>query len=174
MPGPAFLRGERVELRTVEKEDLEFVRDALNDPRVWTGLGTARPHNMASEEEWFGSIAEDDGSEQFLICREGDPVGVIGVELDETWGTGELGYWVAPEHWGNGYCTDAVRTVARYAFDHRRLHKVVARTYEHNEGSVRVLEKAGFEREGVHRREAFVEGEYRDVYRYGLLADEFE
>ena len=173
MPGPTFLGGERVELRTVEEEDLEFTRDVINDPRVWRTLGTARPHNGADQEEWFESLA-DDGSETFLVCRDGDPVGVIGLDQNETWGLGELGYWIAPDRWGEGYCTDAVRTVARYAFEERRLHKVAAEAYEHNEGSLRVLEKVGFEREGVRREEAFVGGEYRDVHRYGLLAGELE
>ena len=83
MPGPTFLRGERVELRTVEEEDLEFVRDSVNDPRVWTDLGTARPHNMRQEAEWFESVGED-GSEQLLVCHDGDPVGLIGFDVNET------------------------------------------------------------------------------------------
>jgi RimJ/RimL family protein N-acetyltransferase len=174
MPGPAFLRDETVELRTVEEEDLEFVRDHINDPEVWRTLGSAEPHNLKAEEEWFETISGEDDDVHLLVCIDGEPVGSIGLHLARNWGLGELGYWIAPTHWGNGYCTAAVRLVVGYAFDHRRLHKLAADVYDHNPGSARVLEKVGFEREGVRREEAYVDGEYRDLLRYGLLEGEFE
>ncbi|KTG10295.1 acetyltransferase [Haloprofundus marisrubri] len=171
MPGPVFLRGARVELRPVEKADVEFVQQLVNDPEVWSMLGSHRPKNRKQELEWVESIG-DDTDDQFLVCDDGDPVGLVGMHPNETWGTAELGYMVSPEAWGNGYCTDAVRTVSRYAFEERRLHKVVAEAYDHNVGSQRVLEKAGFTLEGTHREEAYVGGEYRDLLHYGLLEDE--
>jgi RimJ/RimL family protein N-acetyltransferase len=64
--------------------------------------------------------------------------------------------------------------MCRYAFAERRLDKVGAAAYETNSGSKRVLEKAGFTREGTLRREAFVGGERVDLVHFGLLADEFE
>jgi RimJ/RimL family protein N-acetyltransferase len=79
-----------------------------------------------------------------------------------------------PSAWGNGYATDALREICRYGFDERRLNKVVARAYETNPASNRVLEKVGFEQEGTFRQEAFVRGEFVDIHRYGLLAAEFE
>jgi RimJ/RimL family protein N-acetyltransferase len=173
MPGPVFLRGERVELRTVEKDDIEFVQRLINDPEVWSTLGAHRPKNRLQELEWLESIG-DDTDDQFLVCADGDPVGLIGLHPNETWGKAELGYMIAPAAWGNGYCTDAVRTVSRYAFEERRMHKVVAEAYGHNVGSQRVLEKAGFTLEGTHREETFVGGEYRDLLHYGLLETEFE
>ncbi|WP_224449994.1 GNAT family N-acetyltransferase [Haloprofundus salilacus] len=173
MPGPIFLRGERVELRTVEKGDVDFLQRLVNDPEVWSTLGASRPKNRQQETEWLESVG-DDGDDQFLVCVDGDPVGVVGMQSNETWGNAELGYMITPEAWGNGYCTDAVRTVARYAFEERRMHKVVAEAYDHNVGSQRVLEKAGFTLEGTHREEAYVGGEYRDLLHYGLLEDEFE
>ena len=174
MPGPVFLRNEAVELRTVEEEDLEFVQEQVNDPDVWGTLGMSVPKNRHDEEEWLESLTGDDDRVNLLVCDDGEPVGLMGLHVNDTWGVGELGYWVAPGAWGNGYCTAAVRLMARYAFEERRLHKVVAEAYDHNTGSQRVLEKAGFTREGVHREEAFVGGEYRDLLHYGLLGDELE
>jgi len=80
---------------------------------------------------------------------------------------------IAPEEWGNGYATDALTAVCGYAFEERRLNKVYATTYATNPASSRVLEKAGFTREGVLRKEGFVDGDYVDMYRYGLLAEEW-
>jgi len=85
----------------------------------------------------------------------------------------EVGYMLRPESWGNGYATNALGEVCRYAFDERRRHKLFARACETDPASSRVLERAGFEQEGTFRREASVDGEFVDLYRYGLLADEF-
>jgi ribosomal-protein-alanine N-acetyltransferase len=174
MPGPPFLHGETVTLNAVDEDDLEFVQRIVNDPDVWGSLGSATPKTMREEEEWYESLSEDDGDVNLLICVDGDPVGTVGLHVNETWGTGELGYMVAPAAWGEGYCTDAVRTISRYAFAERRLGKVGAAAYETNRGSQRVLEKAGFTREGTLRQEAFVGGERVDLVHFGLLADEFE
>lgn len=174
MPGPLFRRGDRVELRTVEKEDVGFLQELVNDPRVRRGTGQVDPINRIEEEEYVESLGEDDGVST-LVCVEGEPVGVIGFdEPNEVWGTAEIGYMIAPEAWGNGYATDALRELCGHAFEGQRLAKVSAKAYETNEASRRVLEKAGFTEEGVLREEAFVQGERVDVHRYGLLAGEFE
>lgn len=174
MPGAVFLQNDTVELRTVEEVDLEFVRDNVNDPDVWRTLGMDRPNNMKDEERWLERISEEDDDVHLLMADDGEAVGSIGLHVNQGWGVGEFGYWVAADHWGNGYCSAAVRLMSEYAFDHLRLHKVAAGVYDHNPGSATVLEKVGFEREGVHREEAFVDGEYHDVLRYGLLESEFE
>jgi RimJ/RimL family protein N-acetyltransferase len=111
---------------------------------------------------------------QLLVCVDDDPVGMIGfTNVNERWGAAELGYGLAPEYHGNGYATEAARLLVAYGFDQRRLYKVYAKVSPHNEASQRVLEKVGFEREGVHPEQAFVDGEHVDVYRYGLLSDEY-
>jgi len=173
MPGPLFAEGETVELRPIEEEDLPFMQEIGNDPRVRAGTTAREPTTETEQQEWYESICEDDNV-HLLICADGDPVGSIGLHLKhDAWGNGEIGYSVAPEAWGNGYATDAVREISRYGFDERRLNKIYARAYETNPASNRVLEKAGFEQEGTFRKEAFVDGEFVDLYRYGLLAEEF-
>jgi RimJ/RimL family protein N-acetyltransferase len=174
MPGPVFLDGEQVRLRTVEEEDLAFLQRDINDPEVRRSLGATGPVNAEQEHEWFEGLSENDGL-SLLICVEEEPVGTIGLsDVNETWGRAEVGYWVTPDAWGNGYATEATELLCGYAFDQRRLHKLVAHTYDFNAGSRRVLEKVGFTEEGIHRREAFIDGEHVDIHRYGLLADEYE
>ncbi len=94
------------------------------------------------------------------------------MDIDEQFGTAEVGYFFAPDAWGNGYATAAVERVVDYAFEELRLHRVHARVFAFNEGSARVLEKVGFEREGVLREAAYMHGEYVDELRYGLLEPE--
>lgn len=171
MPGPVFLEGNDVELRTVEREDLEFCQQRLNDPEVRHGLGLSEPLTSDDEEGWYETCVLESDDVHLLVCDDGEAVGTVGLnDVSETFGNTELGYWIAPEYHRNGYATAAARLLVDYAFTERRLHKVYANAFAFNEGSQRVLENVGFEREGVHREQAFVDGEHVDVYRYGLLA----
>ncbi|MCL6597744.1 MAG: GNAT family N-acetyltransferase [Alicyclobacillus macrosporangiidus] len=57
-----------------------------------------------------------------------------------------IGYYLDQAHNGHGYTTEAVRLVVDYAFRVLKLHRVEAGVMPHNTGSIRVLEKAGFEK----------------------------
>ncbi|WP_340099537.1 GNAT family N-acetyltransferase [Salinibaculum salinum] len=173
MPGPRFLDGESVELHTIEREDAEFMQQLINDPRIRQTLQSVDPVTHQQETEWVDSLAEADGW-HFLICDDETPLGTIGLsDYNDAWGVAEAGFMIAPEHWNNGYATDALESLCEYAFEERRLNKVVAKAYATNPASLRVLRKVGFTEEGQLRAEAFVEGEYVDIYRCGLLADEW-
>lgn len=173
MPGPVFLRGEDVTLHPQGDEDVQFLQELINHPDVWPSLSHIDPVTEAEEREWIEDTDRD--SVDLLVCADGEPVGTIGLnQLNETWGLAELGYMIAPQAQGNGYATDAARRLARYGFEDRRLEKILANVYETNPASQRVLEKVGFEQEGVLREQAYVRGERLDVIRYGLLAHEFD
>ena len=173
MPGPVFLEGEQVTLRPPEEEDIEFLARNMNDPRVRRPIGSVGPMSESDEEEWIENANEDGVS--LLVCVDGEPVGTIGLsDVMDTWGCAEIGYWLTPDAWGEGYATEATELLVAYGFDQLRFNKVVAHAFAFNAASRRVLEKVGFTEEGVHRQEAFVDGEYVDIHRYGLLADEYE
>lgn len=173
MPGPVFLDGEAIALRTPAEEDVEFLQRNMNDPRVRRPIGSVGPVSESDEEEWIENANEDGVS--LLVCVDGEPVGTIGLsDVMDTWGCAEIGYWLTPDAWGEGYATEATALLVEYGFDQRRRNKIVAHAFDFNAGSRRVLEKVGFVEEGVFREEAFVDGEFVDVHRYGLLADEYE
>jgi RimJ/RimL family protein N-acetyltransferase len=176
MPGHVFLRGERVTLHPVEEEDIEFTNRLINDPEVRRSLGMFSPHNATSSEQWLEQVAEDDEGVNLLIVADGDPVGAINLDRTDHWDAvvGNVSYYVAPEAQGNGYATDALRTICRYAFEERGFDKVAGHVFADNDASRHVLETVGFREEGVHRREGFLGGELIDVVYLGLLPDEFE
>ena len=73
-----------------------------------------------------------------------------------------LGYWAGEMYAGQGYITAAVRAVVRYAFEDLELHRVEAACQPDNIASRRVLEKAGFEHEGMARAYLKINGAWRD------------
>lgn len=78
------------------------------------------------------------------------------------------------DYWGKGYGRDALKTVLRYCFDVLKMHRVSAETFEYNDAWRRLVEWAGFVREGAEREYLYRDGEYWDKEIYGLLAEEYE
>jgi [ribosomal protein S5]-alanine N-acetyltransferase len=83
-----------------------------------------------------------------------------------------LGYFVDQEHNRQGIATEAVQTVVAHAFDDLALHRIQAAVMLDNPGSMRVLEKAGFRREGVARRYLQIDGRWVDHVLFGITVED--
>lgn len=83
-----------------------------------------------------------------------------------------IGYWMGERHAGKGIMVEAVKLVCRYGFSGLGLHRIEAACIPDNNRSVRVLEKAGFQREGLLRSYLRINGEWRDHLLYALIANE--
>ena len=172
MPGPVFIRGEQVDLHPVDEEDLPFLQRIINDPEVWLTLARATPATMLDEDAFYEETVQSTNNEHLIIAVEGEPVGIIGLnDINSTWGTGELGYFLATSYHGKGYGTEAVELITEWAFDHLRLEKLIASVLSENEASAAVLEKNGFQEEGRLTEYAFVDGERLDLLLFGRRAD---
>lgn len=83
----------------------------------------------------------------------------------------EVGYWLAQPYWGRGITSRAVRRLVEHAFAEYRLQRIFARVLQGNTQSERVLQKAGFQKEGTLRRHYFHDGKAFDMHFYGLVPD---
>jgi RimJ/RimL family protein N-acetyltransferase len=191
MPGASFLRGDRVTLRTIEEEDLEFVRDNIDDPRVRRPLTSASPTNLETTREHFEErISADESGVELAVCvddgarsfdeaesdgpRDGDILGTVTLfDVDGSAGHAEIAYWLTPDVHGRGIMTEAARLLVRYAFEELRLHRVRGRALATNEGSKRVLQKCGMEQEAVALEAENVNGEFVDMVYFGVLREEW-
>lgn len=86
--------------------------------------------------------------------------------------SGHVGYWIGERFGGRGLMTDAVKVVTSFAFDTLRLHRIEAACIPDNIRSIRVLEKAGFRREGLLRSYLRINGIWQDHYLYARIADD--
>jgi RimJ/RimL family protein N-acetyltransferase len=77
-------------------------------------------------------------------------------------------------YWGQGYGTDAVRAVLRWAFDYLNLNRVWLTVYDYNERAFRCYAKCGFRHEGTMRQAKYADGEHHDELMMGILRDEFQ
>ena len=84
----------------------------------------------------------------------------------------ELGFWLGEAFWGRGVMTDAVSLFVPWAFPTIRSDThLCARLFSYNVGSARVLEKAGFLREGLLRRAVIKEGRILDEWLYACVRE---
>jgi ribosomal-protein-alanine N-acetyltransferase len=83
-----------------------------------------------------------------------------------------LGYWLGAPHVGRGYMTDAVRAIIGFARDGLRLHRIEAACMPANIASMRVLDRAGFAREGTARGYLKIAGQWEDHVLFGLVLDD--
>jgi ribosomal-protein-alanine N-acetyltransferase len=86
--------------------------------------------------------------------------------------SGHIGYWIGERYAGRGLMTDAVGVLVRFAFDRLQLHRVEAACIPDNIRSIRVLEKAGFRREGLLRSYLRINGAWQDHYLYARIIDD--
>jgi RimJ/RimL family protein N-acetyltransferase len=92
-----------------------------------------------------------------------------------SWGSrhGELGYHIVRSQWGHGYATEASAVLVRWAFDRAGFHRLDAEASEGNAGSIRVLRKLGFRREGRRPERSRLATRWAAELEYGLLRSDF-
>ena len=83
-----------------------------------------------------------------------------------------IGYWTGLHFIGRGYMTRSVRMAAGYVFDTLRLHRIEAACLPNNTASIAVLERNGFQREGIARSYLKIDGRWQDHVLYALLSDD--
>ncbi|MFB4166860.1 GNAT family N-acetyltransferase [Virgibacillus sp. JSM 102003] len=73
-----------------------------------------------------------------------------------------IGYFLDKKHNGKGFTTEAVKLLVEYGFEELRLHRIEAGVMPHNAGSIRVLEKSGFHKEGIAKKNVKINGQWED------------
>ena len=86
------------------------------------------------------------------------------------WRVGGIGYETHPRYWGRGLTTEALRAVVTYGHRFLGLNRIEAWTLPGNDASDRVLEKAGFQFEGVFRQKGYFKGAFHDFRMFGRVA----
>ena len=101
-------------------------------------------------------------------------IGLAGLNIGKpNYSMGEIWYKLDPGHWNKGYASEVVAEILRMGFTKLKLHRIEAGCAVDNTASIRVLEKAGFTREGRKRSVLPVRGEWLDNYFYAILDTDY-
>ncbi len=176
---PDGLRRDELLLRPPRLEDAEALHRAFNDDGIlvpgdfpFDSPSLDRVRQMIAEEI---PAMHESGTLVALLTVDEASGRVLGGaalhHLDHDRSIGEIGYWLLPEARGRGVATRVARIVAEWGFD-LGLQRIEAMTLPENGASQRVLERAGFTREGVLRSLPRQRGGRGDMLLFSLLPGE--
>jgi RimJ/RimL family protein N-acetyltransferase len=155
-----------MKVRSWHRDDLKALLRHANNPKIAANLRDQFPHPYTRSDgiDYLEYAQTQEPQCSFAIEYSGEAVGGVGFQIgrDIARISAEMGYWLSEEYWGRGIATRAVTAMSDWAFDNYKLTRVFAMAFAHNAASIRVLEKSGFEREGVMRRSAIKQGEVLD------------
>lgn len=176
--GETRIEGDRLYLRDVRPEDVtERYLAWMNDPDVTRYLETRfGTHTMESLRAFVDDRQRDPATLFLAIIRRdtGEHIGNIKLgPINLHHEVADIGLIVGERSaWGQGFATEAIAALTRYAFETLRLRRLTAGAYAPNIGSVRAFEKAGYRREGLRRQHYACDGAYVDGILLGRLRDE--
>jgi len=149
---------DRLRFATWVQEDWRAFQEIATDPLVVRYLGTGEPWPDERVQEFVARQCEN--WEKYRIClwkllpKDSDTlIGICGLQHLPEGPDVEIGWWLAPSHWGQGLATEAARRAMAYGFEVSNLERIVAIAQAANRDSLRVMERIGmrFEREALHK-----------------------
>lgn len=166
------LTGNNFVLRRWKTNDAQSLQKNADDVNVSAMLldRFPSPYTLEDAENFISMKINEEPITNFAIDISGEAVGVIGVDMrnDIYRRTPLLGYWISPAHSGKGIVTEAVKFITNYAFTHLDIVCIQANTLGNNAASMRVLEKAGFIKQGVLPKSIIKNGEISDEHLYTM------
>ncbi|KAM0256804.1 hypothetical protein ACHAQJ_004756 [Trichoderma viride] len=191
-PGTILVETERLIIRRYLMSDAPAMAIAANHEEVANYMSDrfARPYTVADAERFIQQTFHDDDSAAYphssaILLKPGFPgnpsttepliVGGIGTHhlTDILYRTWDLGYYLSPSVWRQGYGTEALNAFTRWTFKTwPLLNRIQARVYETNTASQKLLQKCGFVLEGRGRGIVEKNGKIMDDVSFGLLRDD--
>ncbi len=161
-------------LRTWKSSDKESLVKNANNINIWNNVRDYFPNPYTNKDGvrfLKMMLRKGKPTTDFAIEIDGEAVGGIGViiQSDVEKISAEIGYWLGEDYWNKGIMTRAVKEMVDYVFSNLPVKKLYAPVFDFNTASHRVLEKAGFKREGILKKAAIKNGKIIDLHYYGLI-----
>jgi RimJ/RimL family protein N-acetyltransferase len=174
------LEAERVRLRELTDDDIDALYSIFSNPQVMRYWSTSPFTDREDAVALLCEIRENFARRNYLkwgvaLTSDNSVIGtatLFNLNLEQQ--RAEVGYALAREQWGKGLMNEALRRLLQYAFDELELRRLEADVDPRNLGSIKSLERLGFQREGYLRERWHVNGELQDAYFYGLLRREWK
>ena len=175
-----MLEGKTVNLRVLEREDIDYLTECVNDIDFMGEYAWGEQVTKSQLLRYFDNPSNMvilNEAKQFIIQKkDGTKIGLMHHRLElPSRVVMELGFLaLAPSERGKGYGTEATQLMVDYLFLSKELTRIQTAADVGNKASQRVLEKVGFQREGTMRKCLFHNGEWRDFNLYSILREEWK
>ena len=175
------LTTKRLVLREFDEDDWPDVLAYQSDPRYlryypWT---ERTPEDVQGFVQVFVAQQHEDPRTKYQLAIDLKPapniIGNCGIRMKSAGAhEADIGFELAPQHWGRGYATEAARAMVHFGFTELGLHRIWSWCIVDNVASARVLEKIGMRPEGRLRENEYFKGRWWDTLLYGILNFEWE
>jgi len=170
-----FLESNTVYLKKISiHDDLENYLDMVNDSeniQVIEGLG----RNSIIKEDLIEFINHYNGKLFGIYNKQDEHVGNIGLTgFNNILRSCSYAILMCSRYKRKGYAFEGSVLSLNHAFNNLNLHRVFLGVVSWNESAIKLYEKLGFQREGIHRDAFWANGEYHNLYQYSLLKNEFK
>ncbi len=169
------LETDRLNLRQIHERDRESIYTLFSNENVLRYYGQSPFENEEQANDLinhFNNIYTNRKGIRWGIELKAseDLMGTVGFHLwSPNHRRAEIGYELLPSYWNNGLGSEAIKRVIQYSFTEMKLHRVGAVVFVENDASNNLLEKLGFEKEGLLKEYMFHNGKYKDTYIYSFL-----
>ncbi len=169
------LKGNKIYLRALEPEDLDFVVEVENTEEFWEISATRVPYSRYLIKKYIQNSHRDiyDVKQlRLMICsNDHNRLGMIDIfDLEPRDRRAAIGILIVnTEDREKGYGTEVLSLISQYCFDHLGLHQVYANVTEDNLASIKLFEKNGFEKVGIKKDWVLVKGKYKNEILYQLI-----
>ncbi|MCH1919310.1 GNAT family N-acetyltransferase [Shewanella sp. A3A] len=172
----ALITTPRLCIRLMQQQDWPLFWRLNCDPEINRFIRDVESKTVLQQKFTARCQCEDFFAGDWLsltIMLDNRAIGLMGLCcVDAELRQAEVGYLMAPEYHGQGAATEALTALTRWAFAQYQLHKIVGRCVDGNAASARVLEKSGFQLEGILRHNHQIGGYWLDERYYGMLAED--
>jgi [ribosomal protein S5]-alanine N-acetyltransferase len=175
-----LIETERLILRKATKADAEDMLRYLSDPAVVKHMGLEpfqSVEDVYDEIGWYQSIVrEGTGMRWGITFKDADRViGSCGfLNRVPKHHRAEVGFELSKEYWGKGIAREALEAVVKFGFQYLELERIEALIEPANLPSQKLVEKTGFQREGLLRHYEYTCGKFDDLLMYSLLKDDLK
>lgn len=150
--------------RSYFREHSGIEADKFYTPDGQRAIIRSQHADQAAGDGWYWGIFRGPGEHVIGVVS---LTGIVRGPFQAAW----IGYSIDEAHTGRGLATHAVQAVTAHAFRDLGLHRVEAGVMPSNAASIRVLEKAGFAREGLMRQTVLINGRWEDHWHYAAVSD---
>ncbi|KRD99546.1 GNAT family N-acetyltransferase [Priestia aryabhattai] len=165
----------RIKLREITEVDADTIFDCFSQKEVIRYYGQEKFTTIQEALVLIDIFAENYRNQKGMrwgIERldTGELIGTVGFnQWSQKHKRAEIGYELHPQHWGHGYASEAASAVMAYGFDNLQLVRIGAVVFLENKASQHVLEKLGFQKEGVLKNYMYQNGKAHDTFVYSSL-----
>ena len=172
-----MIRFENIGFRSVERQDIEIIRQEHNDESVLLMLRDPRIITELQQIQWWESISKNRNNTVYCIFHE-TPENVIGVwklqDLDDTNRCTEMGMDIFKNYRGKGFGLKSFKMIFKYIFENLNIHTIYAKVGAYNETSLIAAQKAGYKISGKIPESLFRKGMYWDNVLLSITFDEYK